>query len=186
MSKVCVFFAPGLEECEGLLPVDLLRRAGAEVTVASITDSVTLTSSHGITLNCDCLASQVDLSAMDAIVLPGGLPGTTNLAACPLVLDAVKSFAADPDKLVAAICAAPSILGGLGLLQGKKATSHAGFRDKLTGADVVDEEVVIDGNIMTSRGLGAAIPFGLALVSRLVSPEKAEHIRSAIHYQWPI
>lgn len=183
MSKAIVFLAPGLEECEGLIVVDILRRAGVEVATASITDSLSVTSAHNITLQADVLAADADYGAADMVVLPGGLPGTKNLAACQLVKDQCRAFAADAAKWVAAICAAPSVLGGLGLLQGKAATSHPGFEDKLYCAEVTHAEFTRDGNIITGRGLGAAIPFALELAAVLEGREKADAIRAAICYE---
>ena len=133
MSKAVVFFAEGTEECEALLVVDLLRRAKVEVTVASAADSLTVTGSHKVTITADAMAGEVDFSDVDLVVLPGGIPGTPNLAANPAVTGAVKAMAA-AGKKVAAICAAPSILADLGLLEGCKATAHAAFQDKLAGA----------------------------------------------------
>lgn len=182
MSKAVVFFADGTEECEALLVVDLLRRAKVEVTVASASGSRALTSSHGIHLTADALAEEVDYTDVDLVVLPGGIPGTPNLAANAAVVETVKSFA-QTGKKVAAICAAPSILGSLGLLDSKKATAHAAFQDKLGGAQVLDTEVVVDGNITTSYGLGGAIPFALELVRQLAGPAEAQRIQQAIAYR---
>ena len=126
MSKAVVFFAEGTEECEALLVVDLLRRAKVEVTVASASGSLTVTGSHKVTITADALAEDVDYSDVDLVVLPGGIPGTPNLAASAAVTGAVKAQAA-AGKKVAAICAAPSILADLGLLEGRKATAHASF-----------------------------------------------------------
>lgn len=186
MSKVCVFLANGLEECEGLITIDILRRAGVEVTTASIHEERLIESSHGIRFEADALASSLHYDEFDMVVLPGGLKGTNNLAASPLVARVAAEFAGSADKMVAAICAAPSVLGGLGLLQGRKATCFPGFEEKLTGASVTGEPVTEDGNIVTGRGLGAAIPFALHLVARLVSPEKAEEIRQQIQYPFAI
>lgn len=182
MSKAIVFFADGTEECEALLVVDLLRRAGVKVTVASAMGRRELTSSHGIALQADALAEEVDYSDADLIVLPGGIPGTPNLAANKTVVDTVRAFCA-AGKKVAAICAAPSILGGLGLLDGKKATAHAAFQGQLGQAVVLDTEVVVDGNLTTSYGLGGAIPFALELVRQLQGDAEAERIQSAIAYR---
>ena len=155
MSKAVVFFADGTEECEALLVIDLLRRAKVEVTVASAMGRKELVSSHKIHLTADALAEDVDYSDVDLVVLPGGIPGTPNLAANKTVTETCKAFAA-AGKKVAAICAAPSVLASLGLLEGKNATAHAGFQDQLAGAIVHDEEVVVDGNLTTSYGLGGA------------------------------
>ena len=181
MSKALVYFANDTEECEALIVVDLLRRAAVEVTIAAVGGSLQLTSSHGIRLTADALAEDTDPTAFDLLVLPGGWPGTKHLEDCPAVIQAVKAFAA-AGKPIAAICAAPSILGHLGLLAGKKATSYVSFRDQLAGAQVLDVEVVTDGNITTSFGLGGAIPFGLELVRILKGQAEADRIRDAIEY----
>ena len=186
MSRVCVFLANGLEECEGLVTIDILRRAGAEVTTASIHEDRLIQSSHHISFYADALAQELDMSAFDMVVLPGGLGGTNNLKASQLVADTVKTFAADGDKLVAAVCAAPSVLGGLGLLQGKRATCYPGFEDKLLGAEVTGDPVTEDGNIITGKGRGATIPCALHLAARLEGAEKAEEIRRQIQYPFEI
>lgn len=172
MSKAVLFFADGTEECEALLVADLLRRARVEVIIASAMGRRALVSSHGIHLNADALAEDVDYSDVDMVILPGGIPGTPNLAENKTVTDTCVSFA-KAGKKVAAICAAPSVLASLGLLEGRNATAHAGFQDKLAGAIVHDEEVVVDGSITTSYGLGGAIPFALELVRQLAGPAEA-------------
>lgn len=182
MKKAVVFFADGTEECEALLVVDLLRRAKIQVVVASASGSRELVTSHGIRMTADALAEEVDCTDADLVVLPGGIPGTPNLAANPAVTAAVTACA-QAGKKVAAICAAPSILAQLGLLEGKRATAHASFQDKLAGAVVVDEEVVVDGSITTSYGLGGAIPFALELVRQLAGEEEAQRVQSAIAYR---
>ena len=167
MSKAVVFFAEGTEECEALLVVDLLRRAKVDVTVASASGSREILSSHKIRITADALAEEVDYSDVDLVVLPGGIPGTPNLAANKTVTDTCTAFAKSGKK-VAAICAAPSVLASLGLLEGKNATAHAGFQD---------------GNITTSYGLGGAIPFALELVRQLAGQAEADRIRNAIAYR---
>ena len=162
--------------------VDLLRRAKVEVIVASAMGRRELVSSHKIHLTADALAEEVDYSDVDMVVLPGGIPGTPNLAANKTVTETCAAFAKVGRK-VAAICAAPSILASLGLLEGRNATAHAGFQDQLAGAIVHDEEVVVDGNITTSYGLGGAIPFALELVRQLAGQAEAERIRNAIAYR---
>ena len=181
MSKAVVFFAPGQEECEGLLCVDLLRRAGVEVQVCAVNDDRTVTCSHGTRLVCDALAADADATA-DAVILPGGIPGTPNLAASEAVCETVRAFHA-AGKLVAAICAAPTVLGGLGLLQGRRATCYPGCEGDLGGAEAVDADAVRDGNIITGRALGAAIPFALEIIAYLEGDERAEKIRNAIVYR---
>ena len=178
MAKAVVFFAEGTEECEALLVVDLLRRAKVEVLVASASGSREILSSHKVHITADALAEEVDYSDVDLVVLPGGIPGTPNLAANKTVTDTCAAFA-KAGKKVAAICAAPSVLAALGLLEGKNATAHAAFQDKLAGAHVLD----VDGNITTSYGLGGAIPFALELVRQLAGEAEADRIRSAIAYR---
>lgn len=182
MKKAIVFFADGTEECEALLVVDLLRRANVQVTVASASERLELETSHGIRMTADALAEDLDYTDTDLVVLPGGIPGTPNLAANPAVTAAVTACA-KAGKKVAAICAAPSILAQLGLLEGKQATAHASFQDKLAGAAVLDQEVVVDGNITTSYGLGGAIPFALELVRQLAGEQEVQRVQQAIAYR---
>lgn len=182
MSKAVVFFADGTEECEALLVVDLLRRAKVEVTVASAMGRKEIVSSHRVAITADALAEEIDYSGVDLVMLPGGIPGTPNLAANKCVTDTVTAFVKG-GKRVAAICAAPSILASLGLLEGRHATAHAAFQDKLGGATVLDEEVVVDGLITTSYGLGGAIPFALELVRQLAGSAEADRIQNAIAYR---
>ena len=182
MSKVIVFLANGHEECEALIPADLLRRAGIEVVLASITGKKEVTGSHGIHITADALAEEVDYDSADLLFLPGGLPGTTHLGESALVREKLTEFA-EKGKKVSAICAAPSVLASVGLLEGKNATSHPGFEDKLAGAKVTGHQVDVDGNVTTGRGLGAAIEFGLSLVAQLVDQETADKIAAAIAYK---
>lgn len=182
MSRACIFLADGFEEIEGLTVVDLLRRAGVDISMVSITDRQKVTGSHGISVECDSCIGQEDFSETELFVLPGGMPGTTNLGACrPLTELLTDSFA--KGKKIAAICAAPSVLGDLGILKGKKACCYPGFEDRLAGAQVTFDPVTQDGTVTTSRGMGTAIPFGLALVSQLVSEEKAEELSKGIIYK---
>ena len=153
-----------------------------QVLVASASGSREILSSHKVHITADALAEEVDYSDVDLVVLPGGIPGTPNLAANKTVTDTCIAFA-KAGKKVAAICAAPSVLAALGLLEGKNATAHAAFQDKLAGAHVLDTEVVVDGNITTSYGLGGAIPFALELVRQLAGEVEADRIRSAIAYR---
>ncbi len=181
MANVYVFTADGFEEIEGLTVVDLMRRAGAQVQMVSISDGLAVKGSHGIEIKADTFFDDVDFSQADLLVLPGGMPGTLYLGEHEGLTGLLQDFAAK-GKRVAAICAAPSVLGGLGLLKGKRAVCYPGFEDKLTGAQVEMEEVVTDGCITTSRGLGTAIPFALELISLLFGPEKAEEIKKSVIY----
>ncbi len=181
MSKICVFFAEGFEECEGLLVVDILRRGGVEVTTVSISDSLQVVSSHGIAIQADILASDFQPDEFDGLFLPGGLPGTLNLDKSDFVHSTVSRFYQE-GKWVCAICAAPSILGGMGLLKGRQATSFPAFQEKLEGATVLQSEFVQDGTILTGKGLGAAIPFALQLLALLEGEAVSQKIRTAICY----
>lgn len=179
MSKVYVFLAEGFEEIEGLTVVDILRRAGVETQMVSITEKKSVTGSHGITVEADLLFEEIDPKDCVMYVLPGGMPGTRYLAAHE-GLTKLLSAEAGKGKKLAAICAAPSVLGGLGLLKGHKAACYPGFEDKLIGAEVTMEPVAVSGNITTSRGMGTAIPFALALTAQLTDAEKAESLGKSI------
>ena len=181
MANVYVFTADGFEEIEGLTVVDLMRRAGAQVQMVSISDGLAVKGSHGIEIKADTFFDDVDFDQADLLVLPGGMPGTLHLGEHEGLTGLLQDFAAK-GKRVAAICAAPSVLGGLGLVEGKRGVGYTGFEDKLTGAQVEMEEVVTDGCITTSRGLGTAIPFALELISLLFGPEKAEEIKKSVIY----
>ena len=182
MKKLGVFMADGCEEIEALTVVDIARRAGIEVAMISITGEKLVKGAHGIDFHTDIPAEFMDFDMLDGIVLPGGMPGTLNLGANKFVLQTIIDFNCK-GKLVSAICAAPSVLGEAGLLKGKKATSYPGFEEKLIGADISTEPVVVDGNIITSRGMGTAIPFALEIVRYLVDNDTAEKLSSSIIYK---
>ena len=167
---IYVFLANGFEEIEALATVDILRRAELDVKTVGV-GGKTVTGSHGIPVTADIEEKDVTTDDMELVVLPGGMPGTLNLEKSPIVMASVR-YCLDNSIYVAAICAAPSVLGSLGLLQGKKAVCYPGFEEKLTGAQVLTVPVVTDGNITTARGVGAAIDFALELV-RLLDGEKA-------------
>ena len=183
MSKIGMFLANGCEEVEALAVVDILRRAGVEIDTISITDVAQVTSSRRITFMTDMVKSSVTFSKYDGIILPGGMPGTLNLQADETVQKVIREFAAE-GKMVAAICAAPSVLGQAGLLEGKKATCHPGFEDKLKGAKWLEQDVVVDGNMITSRGMGTAVPFGLAIVAYLKDDAAAEEVAAGLVYKY--
>lgn len=178
MKKAYIFLANGHEEVEALMVVDLLRRAGIQISTVSITGSKMVTSSHNVTYEADLLFSEVEGTMADLVVLPGGLPGTTNLLEFKPLMDMVSAHH-EAGRLVAAICAAPSILAELGIC--KRGTSYPGFGTKI--ADYVEEPVVVDGNVITGRGLGAAIDFGLTLIELLEDEQKAKAISAAIMYR---
>lgn len=175
-----IFLAPGFEEIEALCPLDLLRRAGVEVKTVGI-GGRSVTGSHGITVQADMTDSEFSAAdpTPDLIMLPGGMPGTLNLEASPVVINAIKE-AADRGAYISAICAAPMILGKMGLLRHKKATCYPGFEKYLDGAEVSEVPAVIDGNIITGAGMGAALDFGLLLVTVLCGKDKAEELRHGV------
>lgn len=179
MSRVCVFLADGFEEIEGLTVVDILRRAGVEVEMVSVTGRKSVTGSHAITVEADVLFEDAAVEEADMLVLPGGMPGTLNLKAH----EGVKKYLADFDcrgKYIAAICAAPSILSECGILKEKKACAYPSFEDGLQCAEVLKVPVVADGHIITGRGMGTAIPFALRLTALLCGETKADEIKSSI------
>ena len=186
MKKVCVFIANGLEECEALITVDILRRAGIQVTTASIHDTKNILSSHQISFTADALLSELNPEEFEMFFLPGGLGGTANLSASPLVNSILLSYSDRDDKLLSAICAAPSVLGGLGFLKGRKATCYPGWEEKLSGAQHTGADVEEDGHIITGKGMGVTIPFALKLVERLISKAKADEIRRQIQYPYEV
>lgn len=175
------FLADGFEEIEALCPVDLCRRAGLEVKTVSITENKEVTGSHGITVLADLTAKDA-LGAFDMIVLPGGMPGTKNLDASPVVENAIAE-AVRSDKYIAAICAAPMVLGKRGLLRGKEAISFPGFEQYLEGATVSEKRVVLDGKILTGAGMGVSHDFGLAIVEIFCGKDTADKLGGAILYK---
>lgn len=179
MEKAYVFLADGFEEIEGLTVVDILRRVQVETVTVSIMGKQTVTGSHGIQVEADAVFEDVDFGDGTLYVLPGGMPGTKHLGAHgglkKLLLD---SFTAG--KRIAAICAAPSVLGDLGILRGKRAACYPGFEARLTGAAVTSDQVAVDGTVTTSRGMGTAIPFALALAAQLKDQETADELGRAI------
>ena len=179
---VAVFFANGYEEIEALTVVDLTRRAGIETWMVSITDEKTVTGSHGITVSMDKTLSEVNFEEVDMIVLPGGMPGTLNLEACEPLMEKVKEFDAN-GKYISAICAAPTVFGHLGLLKGKKACCYPSMEDGLVGAEVTFEPTAVADHILTSRGMGTAIDFGLQIIARFQGQEAADEMAAKIVYR---
>ena len=179
MKDVKVFLADGFEEIEGLTVVDLLRRAGAAVETVSVTGRSVISGAHGIKVEADTLFEEADFAGTDMLVLPGGMPGTVHLQEHPGLNGLLRDFYGR-EKYIAAICAAPSILGGLGFLKGRRACSYPSKEKELTGAEVVRTPVAVDGNIITSRGMGTAIPFSLELISLLCGAEKSDEVRASI------
>ncbi|HBE85302.1 MAG TPA: DJ-1 family protein [Lachnoclostridium sp.] len=181
MGKVFAFFADGSEEVELLAVVDILKRGGQEVTLVSVTGKRDVVSAHQINIQADYEFSEVDCKDADVLFLPGGMPGTRNLGAHEGLLNSLKK-AHKENRRIAAICAAPSILGRLGILEGKRATCFPGFEPELKGALYTKQGVVTDGNITTARGLGYALDMGIELLGLLTDKDHARQIKEAIQY----
>ncbi len=178
---VYILLAPGFEEAEALVPADLLRRANIETALVTITGEP-VPGAHGVTVTADISLEDVDLSKADMVVLPGGGPGYKNLGADPRVERLVKE-AAERELWVAAICAAPTLLGRWGLLEGKQAVCYPGMEEGLTGAQArMASGVVTDGRIITGRAAGSAFDFGLALIEALEGKGAAEQVSRGIYY----
>ncbi len=175
---VYFFIAQGFEEIEALCPLDLLRRAGVEVKTVGI-GSDSITGAHGITVKTDLTDADTLSDTPEMIFLPGGMPGTLNLAASAVVRSAIENAKAN-DSFILAICAAPMILGEMGLLNGKEAICYPGFEDKLIGARISEKSVVLDGKIATAKGMGVALEFGLLAVSLLCGDKVAEDLRVSV------
>ena len=176
---IYMFLANGFEEVEALCPLDLLRRAGLSVTTVGVGGADTVIGAHGIAVGADIPDTLYRDASPDMIILPGGMPGTRNLDASRTVESALRASRAK-DAYIAAICAAPMILGKRGYLEGKRATCFPGFEEYLTGAILADTRVVRDGRIITAAGMGVALEFGLALVAALKGEETARELRSAV------
>ncbi len=179
---IYVFLATGFEDVESLAPVDIIRRAGLEVRTVSISDSRMVDSAHGVSVQADCTLSGVDLDVADMMVLPGGLPGSTNLDACKTLTEALSRHFSK-GKPVAAICAAPLVLGHLGLLDGRRATCYPGVESQLGNAEYTAAMVERDGNVITGRGPAAAFEFGYAIVDYFLGEGSSETLRSGMMYK---
>lgn len=179
MAKAAIFLADGFEEVEALTPIDILRRGGVDVTTVSIMGKNEVRGSHGIDVRADILLEDLAFDAMDMLILPGGKMGTQNLKECAVLTEKVKEFDTE-GKYVAAICAAPTILGGLGILNGKKATCYGGMEGQLTGADTSLDPVVQDGHIITSRGMGTSLHFALKLLEIFTDKETADKMAATV------
>lgn len=181
MAKVYEFLATGFEELEALAPVDILRRGGMDVTTVSVTGSMFVESSHGVTVKADQPLEAVDLDDADLLLLPGGMPGSKNLNAHEGVRQALLAHAAK-GRLIGAICAAPMVLGSLGLLQGKRATCSPGFEIYLTGAEYTGELVTVDDKIITGEGPAASMPYAYTLLSQFVDKEAVTALQRKMQF----
>lgn len=181
MKKAYVFLAEGFEEMEAVTPVDLLRRVGVDAKLVSVTGERMVTGAHGVRYQADLLFDEIEPNA-DALILPGGMPGTLHLQEHqPLARLLLSQYEAG--GWVCAICAAPMVLGALGILKGREATIYPGMEQHLIGATCSTAEVCVDGNVVTSRAPGTAIPFALKLAELLTDAKTAEGLISDIVYR---
>ncbi len=179
MKSICIFLAEGFEESEALLPLDILRRGGMDVKTVSVTGDKIVTGSHQVSVVADVLFEEIKEEDVEMIVLPGGLPGSTNLDAHAGLDKLVNSFAAQ-SKSLAAICAAPLVYGKRGLLKGKKATCYPGFDKFLEGAEYTGNLVEVADNFILGKGPAAAAPFGFAILEKYAGVEKVNEIKKGM------
>lgn len=179
MDKAIVFLADGFEELEALGVTDILRRGGINAQTVSITDSSVVTGAHGISVTADCTLNSAELAGAAAVVLPGGLPGASNLDASVKVRETIMEQYRS-GRIVAAICAAPMVLGGLGILKGRNATCYPGFEDKLVGAQTTGGDVEVSDNVITGKGPGLVIKFALEVVAAVKGKEVAAEVAAGL------
>ncbi len=176
---IIVIFAPGFEEIEALTVVDVLRRAGQKVVCVGVGECQ-ITGAHNITVICDCEIEQLSPNPkLDAVVLPGGMPGTTNLENSNQVKAFIK-YAYDNNLYICAICAAPSILGHMGLLSGRRAVCYPGFEKEMKGAISVNENVCRDGTLITAKGMGCSIDFSIEIARLFIGDQQAIKLRESL------
>lgn len=181
MARIYVFLANGFEEIEALAPVDILRRGGQEVSTVSVSGALWVESSHGITVKADMLFDECDLADADMLMLPGGMPGSVNLNGHEGLRLALLSHAERGGR-IGAICAAPMVLGSLGLLKGRRATCSPGFEVYLDGAEYTQELVTVDGNIITGEGPGASMPYAYKILSFFVDDDAVKALQKKMQY----
>lgn len=179
MKSICIFLAEGFEEMEAMFPLDILRRGGMDVKLVSVTGEKVVRSSHGVTIMADALFEDVSEEDVEMIVLPGGLPGATNLDAHAGLDKLILSFA-NAGKPLAAICAAPMVYGKRGLLKGKKATCYPGFDKYLEGAEYTGNMVEVVDNFILGKGPGAAPAFGFAILEKYAGAAKAQEVKNGM------
>lgn len=182
MKKAYLFFAAGFEEVEALTVVDILRRGGVDCRTVSVMGDYDVTSSHNVTVRADLVFEHQSLDDADMLIMPGGIPGTPNLKAHTGLEQLIHRYQKE-GKFLAAVCAAPTIYGEMGLLKGKDATCYPGMEDGLVGANKKTDRVVCDGQFITSRGMGTCIDFGLVLLEKLTDKETADTIAKKIVYR---
>lgn len=182
MKKIAIFFAEGYEEIEALSVVDICRRCGLVIDMVSVTEERSVKGAHDIVVGMDKIFSEVDFEQYDMLVLPGGGKGTKGLEAHEALMAQIDAFYA-AGKYIAAICAAPSIFGHRGILKGRRACCYPGFESHLEGAQVTEEPVEISDHVITSRGMGTSIPFGLAIAGVFCGKEAADEMAGKIVYR---
>lgn len=183
MKKILLFLADGFEEVEALTVVDYLRRMDVEVNTVSITEDEKVKGAHNIVVIADKLIGQIkDIDLYDGVVIPGGIPGATNLRDNDKVIDIVKKIN-EKKKLVAAICAGPIVLERADIIKGKKVTSYPGFEDELKDVEYIEDNVVKDENIITSRGPALAVDFAIEIIRYLLGEEKVKELKEDILYK---
>lgn len=181
MKKAYLFLATGFEEVEALTVVDILRRGGIDCKTVSVMGDYDVTSSHAVTIRADLMFDEQNLDDADMLILPGGIPGTPNLKAHAGLDKLIRQYQAD-GRYLAAVCAAPTVYGEKGLLQGRNATCYPGLEDGLVGANHKEDKVVCDGQFITSRGMGTCIDFGLTLLAKLTDEANAQDVGQKIVY----
>ncbi len=174
-SKVYIFLADGFEEMEALIPYDVLKRAGFEVELVSVTKELGVISTHGLSVSCDLTISEISQGQATLLILPGGMPGASNLAESKDLANMLLKQN-EEGKWIAAICAAPYVLGDLGILKGKQATCFPGYESHLSGAEHVESSVVVSLNVITGNGAGAAVKFAFAIVEQLRGKRVADFL----------
>lgn len=179
MKTIYVFLAEGFEEIEALTPIDVLRRAELNVLTVSVMEEQVVTGAHGVPVVADRMFADIHIEDAEMLLLPGGLPGATNLDAHQGLSDMIVAFATER-KPLAAICAAPLVFGNRGLLQGKKATCYPGFETYLAGAEYTAALVETDGNFITAKGPGAAMDFAFAIVEKYCGLEKVNELKQGM------
>lgn len=183
MKKVILFLAEGFEEVEALTVVDYLRRKDINVQTVSITKDEKVKGAHNITVLADRNIDEIkDIDSYDAVIIPGGLPGATNLRDDEKVIDVVKKVS-ENGKLAAAICAGPIVLERADIIRGKKVTSYPGFEEELMSGVYIEQNVVRDGNVITARGPALAVDFAIEIMKYLLGEEKAEELKADILYK---
>lgn len=182
MANVYILLARGFEESEALVPADLLKRAGANVVLVATEGGLAVTGSHGFTITADITIDELRKEDMSCVVLPGGLPGTELLGNNPRVLDTIE-YAANKGLYIAAICAAPSILGKMRLLDGRNAAVYPDFADQLQYANITGKKVEHDDIFITAEGMGVSFEFGFKLIEVMFGAQAAEDIRNSVRYK---